>query len=100
MHALGNLDLRDDLRMFGIFDVENRRAVGRVHMADIGVAILDDDLAAAGQVGAADEFYIVADAKLRQIAFAHGHAPCLVIEIFYQSQREAVKRKFTDTCDL
>jgi len=61
---------------------------------------LDYDLPAAGQVGAADEFNIVADAKLGKIAFAHDHAPRAVIEIFYQSQPETVKRKFTITSNV
>jgi len=69
-------------------------------MADIGVAILDDNLPPAGEVGATDEFYILADAKLRQIAFAHDHAPRVVIGIFYQSQPEAVKRKFSITSNV
>ena len=65
VHALGDFDLGDDFRLLGIFDVEDRCAMGRVHMADIGVTVFDDDLAAAGQVGAADQFHVLADAKFR-----------------------------------
>ncbi len=65
MHALGNLNLGNDFRMLRIFDIEDRRAMGRFHMADVSVAVFDDDLAAAGEVGAADQFHVLADAKFR-----------------------------------
>ena len=39
--------------------------MGRFHMADVSVAVFDDDLAAAGEVGAADQFHVLADAKFR-----------------------------------
>jgi hypothetical protein len=64
-------------------------------MADVSVAILDDNLPAAGQVGSSDELYVLADAKLWQIAFTHVRAPWVGIEIFYQSQAEVVKQKFS-----
>ncbi len=43
-------DLRDDARIGGIADIDDGGAVRRRHVADIGIAVLDDHLAAAGNV--------------------------------------------------
>ena len=71
MHALGNFDLRDGLWMLGVSDVEDSRAVRRVHVTDKCVAVLHYYLAAARQIRPTDPFYIFADAKFRRGCLAH-----------------------------
>jgi hypothetical protein len=44
----------EHLRVLRIAHIDNRRAEGRAHVADIGKAVLDDDLAAAGAIDIAD----------------------------------------------
>src|SRR4030095_6451174 len=51
----------DELGIFWIAYVDDRSTVGRFDMADIGVAILDYDGAAAGQIHATDHFDVLAD---------------------------------------
>ncbi len=47
---VGRRDLGHDLRRGRVAHVDDRRAVGRLHVPDIGVAVLHDDLPAAGNV--------------------------------------------------
>jgi len=46
-------------------------------MADVGVAVLDDNLAAAGDIRTADELEVFANAELRRVFFAREGSPVL-----------------------
>jgi hypothetical protein len=48
VQPFGDLYMRDDFGVLRILDIDDRRAVRRVHMADVGVAVLDDHRTAAG----------------------------------------------------
>src|SRR5262245_2219621 len=67
MHALRNFNLSDDLRMLGIFHIEDARPMRWVHVADEGVAVLDDDLPAACNIRASDLLYVFAHTKVRRV---------------------------------
>jgi hypothetical protein len=59
--------------MFGIFHIKDRRPMGRIHVADKRVAVLDHDLPAARQIRASDLPYIFTETKLWRIAVLLGH---------------------------
>jgi hypothetical protein len=60
MQTFGDFEVRDDFRISWIFDINNRRAMGWIHMADICVAIFDDNGAAAREIHAAELFDVFA----------------------------------------
>src|SRR5262245_28537999 len=67
MHALRNFNLSYDLRMLGIFHIEDGCPMGWIHVADEGVAVLDDDLPAACNIRPSDLLYVFADTKVRRV---------------------------------
>ena len=73
MHALRDFNLSDNLRMLWIFDIEDRRPMRRVHVADERVAVLDYDLPATRHIRASDLSYVFADTKLWRIAVLLAH---------------------------
>ena len=76
MNAARDFHLRDNFGVLGVFDIEDRRAVGRVHVTDVSIAVLDDHLAAPRHVRSSDLFYVFANAKLGQVCFAHEYFSC------------------------
>ena len=48
VQTLGNFQVGDDFRILRILDVDDRSAVRRIHVTDVGVTVFDDDGAAAG----------------------------------------------------
>jgi hypothetical protein len=67
--AVGQLDRRDHLGLRRIRDVDDRGAVRRLHVADIGSAVLDHDLAAAGDVQVADALDVAG--QVDAVGFRH-----------------------------
>src|SRR5713226_3920942 len=59
METLWYFKLRDQLGVFGIFDVDDRSAIGRVHMTHVRVAVFNDHRTPSGQIHAADLFDLV-----------------------------------------
>jgi hypothetical protein len=62
MGVLGERHLRDDFRPARVRHIDDRGAVRRPHVADIGVIALGDDLTAAGNV------------ELRKVMEQRGHS--------------------------
>ena len=56
--AVFKVDGGYNLRVRWIRDIDDRGAVGRRHVADIGIITVDHDLAAAGDIQAADAFEV------------------------------------------
>src|SRR5262245_48533723 len=93
MHALRDFNLSDYLWMLGIFHIEDGCAMGWVHVADEGVAVLDYDLPAACNIRASDLLYVFADTKLRCVALSLAHEIFLQSKLdrfFYQAGGDAV----------
>jgi hypothetical protein len=63
MKPHGDFELGDKLRVFRVFDVENRSSVRRIHVAHVAIVIFDHGLPAAGQVDSCDLFDFVAYPK-------------------------------------
>jgi hypothetical protein len=79
--------------MLGVFNIEDRRPVRRVHMANERVTVLDYDLPAAGHIRASDLSHVFPDTKLRRIAVPLAHKISLQSELskfFYQAGCKAV----------
>ena len=70
---LWDFNLSDGLRMLGIFDIEDRRPMRRVHVADERVSVLDYDLPATRHIRASDLSYVFADTELWRIAVLLAH---------------------------
>jgi hypothetical protein len=60
MNPLGHLELRDELWVLGITHVDDRGTFRGFDVADISIAILDDDGAAAGKIHSSDLFDVLA----------------------------------------
>src|SRR3546814_10105337 len=56
-------DLGDDSRVLGVAHVEDGGAVGRLHVADVGIAVLHHHLAAARQVEVSDAADVAGEAR-------------------------------------
>ena len=82
MDAVGNLDFGDDLRIGRIAYIDNRRAARRLHVADIGDAIVDGDLTAAAAV----EFRNFPD------AFANRHLQCSFARVAVRALSSGLRR--------
>src|SRR5262245_62652076 len=70
----GDLDLGDDLGMLGISDVEDRSAMGRIHVSHVAVAVFDFGLPAARQIDFSDLLDLVAYPNLHLRPLAVGAA--------------------------
>jgi hypothetical protein len=94
---LGDFNVRDDFRVLGIFDIEDRRAMRRVHVADERIALLNDNLPAAGHIRPSDLSHFFSDTKLRSVPvpFAHDSSPLELNRPFYQSQSQVVNQGLT-----
>ena len=93
MHALRDFNLSDDLRVLGIFDIDDACPVRRVHVPDEGVAVLDYDLPAACNIRASDLSYVFADSKLWRVTVSLAHRVFLQFKLgrfFYQAEGDAV----------
>src|SRR5512138_3122061 len=62
MQTFGDFQMRDDFWILWIFDVNDRCPMRRIHMADVGIAVFDDNGAAAGKIHAAELLDVFADA--------------------------------------
>jgi hypothetical protein len=61
MHAMRDFNLSDDLRVLGIFDIDDACPVRRVHVSDEGVAVFDYNLSAACHIRAFDLPHVFTD---------------------------------------
>src|SRR5262249_23953263 len=93
VHALRNFNLSDDLRVPGIFDVDDACPMRRVHMTAEGVAVLDFDFPPPRNIPASDLPYVFADSKLGCVTVSLAHKIFLQFKLgrfFYQAEGDAV----------
>ena len=73
VNSRGHADLGRQLGILGVAHVDDRSAVGRVHVADVGETVVHLDLAAAGEVHARDLLDLAGRAET--VAFCHLVSP-------------------------
>src|SRR5262245_23008216 len=73
VHALRNFNLSNDLRMLGIFNIDDACPMRWVHVTDEGVAVLDYNLPPACDIRASDLPYVFTDSKLGCVAVSMAH---------------------------
>src|SRR5262249_39896860 len=81
MHALRDFNLSDDLRMLGIFHIDDACPVRRGPVTDEGVAVLDCDLPAACNIRASDLSYVFTDSKLGRVTVSLAHKDFLQFQV-------------------